>query len=481
MKLPDGPPGASDLSLDDSRAVQSRRAQEQDRSRGAVDFTRGPIAANLLRLAGPLVAGNILQTVYNLVDMFWVGRLGAAEVAAVSVVFPTDWLLTSIAMGITIAGASLVAQWTGAGKPRQASLIAGQTISVAVGFALLLSIVAHLLRVPLLALLGASGELFSHTYAYISVIIWSVPFTFLFFAFRSTLRGAGDTLRPMYLTVLSNGLNLVFDPILIFGWGPAPALGVAGAAWATLLARAIAGLLGFGYLLRGRLAVRVAPRDLIPRPELAWQLLRLGAPAALDGAARSFSAVAMVAIVTRLGPAVTAAYGVVNRVMSMVWTTSAAVGQAVGTGVGQNVGAQKLARSRQVAWTGVALDVAAVGFGGAVAAVLAPVIMRLFVADDSVIALGTDFLRVSGWAFGFSGGIMVVQGAFQGAGRTGVSMALSILNRWLLRMPLAAALIWGLQWGPAGLWWSFFLSDVLGFAIAGAWLWRSSWQQAVIS
>ena len=99
-------------------------------ARGAIDFTQGPIPANLLRLAWPLVAGNLLQTVYNLVDMFWVGRLGATQVAAVSIVFPTDWLLVSMALGITVAGATLVSQWTGAKQPREADRVAAQTVSV---------------------------------------------------------------------------------------------------------------------------------------------------------------------------------------------------------------------------------------------------------------------------------------------------------------------------------------------------------------
>jgi len=433
-----------------------------------------------VRLSVPLMAGNILQTVYNLVDMFWVGRLGATEVAAVSIVFPTDWLLTSIAMGITIAGASLVAQWTGAGNREQATQVAGQTVTVAVLAALGLATLAHLLRVPLLTLLGATGELFAHTYAYITVIIWSVPFTFLFFAFGSAMRGVGDTLRPMYLTVLSNGLNILLDPILIFGWGPAPTLGVAGAAWATLIARALAGFVGLAALMSGRLAIQVRPKDLLPRWSLARQLLTIGGPAAVDGAARSFSSVAMIAIVTRFGPAVTAAYGIVMRVMSLVWTTAGAVGQAVGTGVGQNLGADQPQRSRRVAWTGIALNLVVVGTGGLLGVLLAPWIVGLFVKDPTVIRLGTDFLRVSGWAFGLAGGVMVVQGAFQGAGRTGHSMILSILNRWVFRMPVAILLAWGLGWGPDGLWWSFFISDAAVFAIAALWLWRGRWARAVI-
>src|SRR5690606_17630141 len=217
-------------------------------ARGAIDFTQGPIPANLLRLAWPLVAGNLLQTVYNLVDMFWVGRLGATEVAAVSIVFPTDWLLVSMGMGITVAGATFVSQWTGAKRPREADRVAAQTVSVAIITALILASMGHVLRLPLLRLMGATGDVFPHALSYMTVIIWSVPFTFLFFAFRSSLRGAGDTMRAMYLTVFSNVLSVVLVPILVFGWGPAPALGVGGAAWATLISRALAGLVGLGYL-----------------------------------------------------------------------------------------------------------------------------------------------------------------------------------------------------------------------------------------
>lgn len=450
-------------------------------SRGAIDFTRGSIPRNLVRLAWPLVAGNLLQTVYNLVDMFWVGRLGATEVAAVSIVFPTDWLLVSMGMGITVAGATFVSQWTGAKRPREADRVAAQTVSVAIITALILASMGHVLRLPLLRLMGATGDVFPHALSYMTVIIWSVPFTFLFFAFRSSLRGAGDTMRPMYLTVFSNVLNVVLDPILIFGWGPAPALGVAGAAWATLISRALAGLVGLGYLLSGTLAIRIRPKDLVPRWEIARELLQLGLPASLDGAFRSFSAVALVAIVARLGPVATAAYGIVNRVMSMIWTTSAAVGQAVGTGVGQNLGAGQLERSRRVAWAGVALDLLFLGTGGLLSVAAAPGIMRIFVNDAAVIAEGTAFLRVIGWGFGFAGAVQVVQGAFQGAGRTTVSMVLAFLNHWVLRFPVAIFLIWGLGWGSPGLWWAMFFSSTAGFAVAAMWLWRGGWQQAVIN
>lgn len=456
------------------------KAPQRNARRSKVDLTQGAVAPKLLSLAAPLVAGNILQTVYNLVDMFWVGKLGAAEVAAVSIVFPTAWLLISIAMGVTIAGAALVSQWTGAGDPDQASFSAAQMLTLATIVATLLAGGAYMGRFALMAFLGATGDLFEPTLAYLSIIFWSVPFTFIFYSYQSALRGVGDTVRPMYLVIASNVLNMVLDPFLIFGWGPFPEMGVAGAAWATLLARAIAAGVGLWFLLRPGGALTIRPRQLIPHWPTQYKILNLGIPGGIDGAARSFSAVAMVALITRFGPVATAAYGIGVRVMSLVWTISGAVGQGVGVGVGQNLGANQPERAARVAWVGTFGDLALLSGLGITAAIFAPQIVDVFVNDSEVVAEGTNFLRITGWGFGLSGALMVIQGAFQGAGRTGYSMILSLMNRWLLRLPIAWALAWPLGFGVAGLWWGYFLSDALGFVMGAGWMKWGPWQQNLV-
>lgn len=449
-------------------------------ARTKIDLTQGAVAPKLLKLAAPLVAGNILQTVYNLVDMFWVGKLGAAEVAAVSIVFPTAWLLISIAMGITIAGAALVAQWTGAGDPEQASFSAAQMLVLATVIATILAGVAYWGRFALMAFLGATGELFDPTLAYLSIIFWSVPFTFIFYSYQSALRGVGDTVRPMYLVIASNILNMVLDPFLIFGWSFFPELGVAGAAWATLLARAIAAAIGLWFLFTPGGALTLRPKQLIPHWPTQYKILNLGIPGGVDGAARSFSAVAMVALITRFGPVATAAYGIGVRVMSLVWTISGAVGQGVGVGVGQNLGANQPARAERVAWVGTIGDLLLLGSLGILSIIFAPAIIDIFVNDPAVIAEGTRFLRITGWGFGLGGALMVIQGAFQGAGRTGYSMILSLLNRWLFRLPLAWLLAWPLGFGATGLWLGYFLSDALGFTLGAGWMRWGNWRQNLV-
>jgi putative MATE family efflux protein len=443
-------------------------------------MTQGSLAPKLVRLAAPLMTGSFLQTVYNLVDMFWVGRLGATAVAAVAIVFPTQWLLISMAMGVTIAGAALVSQWTGAGDTDRANFSAAQTVTLAVAVSTLLALIAFVGRFWLLRLLGATGALYEPTLEYVSIIFWSVPFTFIFLAYSSVMRGAGETMRPMYVNIGSIVLNMVLDPLMILGYGPFPAMGVAGAAWATLISRAAAAAVGLWLLFNGREAVVIRVRQLMPEWDTVRQLLRVGIPGGLDGAARSFSAVAMIAIVTRFGPVATAAYGIGVRVMSLVWTLSGGMGQAVATGVGQNLGADQSERSKQVAWIGTGIAFTLVGGAGLIAILFAPGIVGIFVDNEEVITEGTLFLRISGWGFGFAGALMVIQGAFQGAGSTGYAMILSIINRWALRFPLALGLGYVAGMGATGIWWAFLISDTLGFVIGATWMQWGPWQKRLV-
>ena len=450
------------------------------RQSNRIDLTEGAIAPKVLKLAAPLVAGNILQTVYNLVDVYWVGKLGATAVAAVSIVFPMAWLLISLAMGVTIAGAALVAQWSGAGKPERAAFAAAQMLVLSIVVATVLSTVAYLGRFRLLDFLGAKDELFAPTLAYLSVIFWSVPFTFGFFSYQSALRGVGDTMRPMYLVIATNILNMVLDPLLIFGVGPFPEMGVAGAAWATLLSRALAALIGIWYLFYGNGALTLKAHQLKPDWPTQWQILRVGTPGGLDGFARSSSAVVLVALITPWGAVATAAYGIGIRVMSMVWTVAGAIGQGAAVGVGQNLGALQSQRATRVAWTATWGALALVGLAGLASVLFAVPIVDIFVDDPAVIAEGASFLRITGWGFGLGGALMVISGAFQGAGSTGTSMLLALINRWALRVPLAALLAWPLGMGVTGIWWAYLIAEIGGFALGAAWMRWGSWQKNLV-
>ena len=443
-------------------------------------MTTGAITPKLVTLAWPLVAGNLLQTFYNLADMFWVGRVGPTAVAAVSLMFPTSWLFVSLGMGLTAGAVALVSQHVGADEDRAAETVVAQTMLLAVALGVVLAVVGYVGRVPFLTALGARGGVYADAMAYFRVMLLSIPFTFLFFSFRASLRAAGDTRTAMWLVVLSAGVNVALDPFLVLGWGPFPHLGTEGAAIATLFSRLLAAVAGVAVLLRGNRGIRLLLADLTPDPVVLRRLVAVGFPATLDGAARSVAAVAMVALVARFGPVATAAYGIGVRMMSVSWTVSGAVGQAAATGVGQNLGARTPDRAASVTWTATAGTMVLLFAAGAVVFAVPAPFMRVFIADADVVAAGVHLLRIIAPFWAFLGGLMVLQGAFRGAGQTTVSMALSVLSRWLLRLPVAFALAYALSWGTAGLWWSLSISGVLAFTVGVGWFRSGGWREGVL-
>ena len=445
-----------------------------------VDMTTGAITPKLFALSWPLVLGNIVQTLYNLADMFWVGRVNAEAVAAVSLMFPTSWMFVSVAMGITAAAVALVSQYVGADKQREADHAVGQTVLLTVGVGIALAAIGWVIREPLVTLIGARGIVYDYSLAYLEPILVAIPFTFLFFAFRAVLRAAGDVWTAMWLVVFSAGLNVVLDPILILGWGPAPALGVQGAGIATLIARVAVALVGLYVLLNGGWGVKLRLPDLVPDKAVLTELVRIGVPGTGDGLARSFAAVFFAALVARFGPVATAAYGIGIRLMSVSWTVSGAVGQATATGVGQNLGAGSSERAAEVTWKATAATMAFLFAAGALVFAFPAAAVGVFVNDAAVIAAGVELLRIIAPFWAFMGGLMVIQGGFRGAGDTKQAMALSLASRWLFRIPVAWLLAYYLTFEANGLWWAMAFSGVVTFLIGVFWFRLGNWQEGVV-
>jgi len=458
-----------------------------------VDMTTGRITPKVFHLAWPLVLGNLLQTLYNLADMFWVGRVSAEAVAAVSLMFPLSWMFVSSAMGVTAATIAVVSQHVGAGNDRHADRVVAQTCLLATAVSLVLAAGGFLARHWLLYWIGAREAVFVQALAYIEVIFLTLPLTFLFFAFRASLQGAGDTKTAMWLVAASAVLNIVIDPFFVLGWAGLPAMGARGAALATLVSRLFATAVGVWILVRGKRGVQLHLGDLRPDPAILRKLVDVGYPATLDGWARSFAAVAMAALVARFGAVATAAYGIGVRLMSVSWTVSGAVGQATSTGVGQNLGAGTPDRATRVTGVATAATMGALFAAGGLAWLFPDVAMGVFVDDPAVVAEGVGFLRIIALTWGFFGGLMVIQGAFRGAGDTKVAMTLSLLSRWIVRIPIAAAVAFGavsvpvigvsytgLGWGVDGLWWAYATSALVSFVLGVAWFLRGTWKEGII-
>jgi len=452
-------------------------------------LTDGSLVRPMVRLAWPIVVIQLLQVTYNIADTLWLGRYSAAAVGAVSLAFPVSLLLVSFAGGFTAGGSILVAQYTGADSDRSAGSVAGQTMSFVMAVGVLIGIVGVAATERLLGLFPSQQETAATVVPmaaeYLEVLFLGMPFFIGFYAFNAIMRGHGDTRAPMYVMVVSVLLNVVLDPFLIFGVWIAPDLGIAGAAAATIASRAVATLLGLWILFGTSRGPAVTLPDVRPRLDTVRQIVDLGVPASIEQSTNAMALIAMAAMTVSFAPPVVAAYGLGNRLVSLVFLPAMGLGQATNSIVGQNLGAGKADRAERAAWMAVGLCAAVLVVAAALAATFARPIVEVFIAVEdeyaaAAIGHGVEYLRISTIGFAFIAVSEVLLGAFRGAGNTRIAMAISMFKLWIVSVCGTYLLTFTFEFGSTGLWVGSTLEHVGGAALALAWFARGSWRKAVI-
>ncbi|WP_049935971.1 MATE family efflux transporter [Haloplanus natans] len=446
------------------------------KSRDEFDLTSGDVGKPLFYLSLPIVVTNLLQTAYNLADTFWIGQYSTDALAAISFAFPMVFLIISLGMGLAVAGSILVAQYTGAGEEGEAEYAASQTVGFAALGALVLGAVAYFVVGDILALLGASEDVLPLATAYMEIISLGIFFMFGFFVFISLMRGYGDTITPMLVMLGSVALNVVLDPLLIFGWWIFPRWGIEGAAIATVFSRGLALVVGLWIMLSGRRGVRIRPRDIVPDPEYGRRLLRIGVPASVEGTGQAVAINLLMFIVGTFSTPVVAAFGIGVRVFSVIFLPAIAVSRGVETMAGQNIGAGEPDRAALTARVAAKTTFVVLAVAGVFTFFFADAIVSLFTNDAAVVEVGATFLRYVAPSFGFIGIMRSYNGGFRGAGRTLTAAAIAVSMLGLIRLPIA----WVASgfMGPPGIWLSFFVSNVVGAVIAYVWFQRGGWRSA---
>lgn len=442
------------------------------------DYTRGPILASLLRLAVPIVGANILQTAYQLIDTFWVGRLGPDAVAAVSLSFPVLFLLIAIGAGIAVAGSVMVAQLRGMKDQAGVDRVAAQTLLMMVLVAVPLTAGGYFFSPGLMHLLGARGDVLPDAVAYLRISFLGLVLLFAYFGVQSLLRGVGEVRLPFLIVGATVLLNLLLDPLFILGLGPIPAMGVAGAALSTLFTQGLAAAAGIALLLSARFDIRLHPHALRPHPETVARLFRLGLPASIEQSTRALGLIVMAGLVATFGTVTVAAYGIGMRILTFVIIPAMGLSMATSTLVGQNLGAGKLGRAEAVARTSTWLGFGVLTAVGVLGFIFArPLVAAFIPGAHQAVTEGARFVHIIALSFGVLGVQLVLSGAFRGAGDTRAAMALALLSLWLLRVPLALLLSKTAGLGPTGVWIAFPASNVLGAAVAAAWFTTGRWQR----
>jgi len=443
-----------------------------------VSLLEGPIVPSLLKLAVPIVLANVLASAYQLTDAFWVGRLGGNAVAAVSVSFPVIFVMIAVGMGFGIAGSTLVAQYMGAGNQRMVNHVAAQTLLMVAIASAVLGAIGYAISPGLLRLMGVEPEVFTGAVQFMRVSFVGLVTVFGFAMFQAVLRGVGQVTLPLYIVAGTVVLNFVLDPLFIFGWGPIPAQGVAGAAYATLGTQTLAAVIGLAALLNGKYGIHLQWSDFKPDWDFVRKAFVLGFPATIEQSARGLGMTMMTFLVATFGTVAIAAYGVVTNIFMFVLIPAMGLSMATSALVGQHIGAGKIERATRISHLSSAIAFISLSLIGLLLFLGAHAVVEFFVpTDPPVVETGARFLRIFSLSFGFLGLQLSLIGVFRAAGKTVTTMVLALVSQWVLQFPLAYILGKYTAGGLNTMWWAFPTSMIVSTLLAVVLFLRGDWKQ----
>ncbi|MDE6749215.1 MAG: MATE family efflux transporter [Lachnospiraceae bacterium] len=419
----------------------------------------GNMLQAILTLAIPVVINSFLQTMYNLTDTYWLGKLGTEELAAINLVSPMQNIIINFGSGITVAGSVLISQYLGAKRDDDARSMANQIFACALIFSVVCAGLGALFTPSIVTWLGAEGETWQHSKTYMQLVILDMPFLFTVNMYTAINQAQGDTLRPMLLNFTGIVLNMILDPLFMV-W---LSMGVAGAALATVSAKAVPAVIAFILLQNRDKDVYLRLSKLKFEKEKLKNILVVGLPTAIGGSTMQFGFLLMSRNVFKYGTQAMAAYGIGNKINSLITLPTNGIGSAVATIVGQNVGAKQYDRAEQGYKMSRRISVIFLFVGGMILSRMpvSTAIVQIFSDDAEVISMAADFLSIMAfWCFA-NGVHNSSMGLFQGSGHTEVTMMIDAARLWIFRFATLFVCETWLNMGVRSVWYSVVVSNGL--------------------
>lgn len=423
----------------------------------------GNMVSAILSIAIPVVINSFLQTMYNLTDTYWLGKLGTEELAAINLVTPLQNIVVNFGTGITVAGSVLIAQFIGAKQDEDAKSMANQIFACAMIFSVVCAVVCCMATPMIVSWLGAEGLTWNYSKTYMQLVILDMPFLYMVNIYASIHQAQGDTMRPMLLNLLGISLNMVLDPLMMVVFR----LGVAGAALATITAKAVPAVIAFVLLHDRKKLVYLKLSTLKFEKEKLKSILVVGLPTAIGGSTMQLGFLLMSKNVFKYGAQAMAAYGIGNKVNGLISLPSNGIGSAVSTIVGQNVGAKQLERAEQGYKLSMKISVVFLFAGGMILSrkPISTAIVSIFSDDSEVIRMAADFLSIMAfWCF-TNGIYNSTTGLFQGSGHTEVTMLVEVSRLWVFRFVTLFVCERFLQMGVRSIWYSVVVSNGISAVI----------------
>lgn len=443
------------------------------------DLTDGNLLRGLITIAAPIVVGNVLQSGLELVDLFFVGRLGNEAIAGVAMGSSVIMVLMTIIVGIVTANTAFVSRHFGANDSDTVAKGVWHTLVLGLAFSFVLSIVGILYAEDMLLFLGAEPVVAAYGTSYLVVLFAGIATLVELWVINSSFQSCGDAITPMLLVVLANIINIVLDPLLIFGYWVFPTCGVAGAAYATIISRSIAFIIAFALLISGRTTI---PFSLQTKFELrlAWRLIRVAVPNSVQSGLRSVTFLAMMAIVAVFGTAALSAYGIVGRLEMVALMPVFGIATATAVVVGQNLGAKKPERAAAGVKLSALINGGFMAMMGVIFYIAAPVIVEIFDPSGASTEIGVSYMRTVTPFYVVMAIAIILAFALNGAGDTKKPMYATLFSMVLIQVPLAYALPDLLGIGIAGVWIAVVCGIILQVGMLFSMYRRGTWKTAVI-
>ena len=435
------------------------------------DYTSGPIGRAIILLAVPMVLEMLMESLFAVADIFWAGHLGSAAVATINL---TESMLTVVytgAMGLSIGVTAMVARRIGEKNPTGAAEAAVQGIALGVIIAVIVGVLGVLFAPNLLGIMGAAPDVIAMGQSYTRIMLGGNIVILLIFLINAIFRGAGDAAIALRVLTIANGINLVLCPMLMFGVGPLPRLGVAGAAIGTTIGRGVGVLYQFYRLWRRDGRVVIHREQLALKAAVMKTLLRLSGTGTFQVFVGMASWIGLTRINASFGTEALAGYAIAIRIIIFALLPSWGLANAAATLVGQSLGARKPERGEQAVWRAALYNVVFLGAAGLVFIVFANPIAHLFSKDPTVAAIAADCLRIISYGYLFYAYGMVLTNSFNGAGDTWTPTWLNLFCFWLWEIPLAWVLARHFNLGPQGVAWAVTIAFST-LAVASAVLFR---------
>lgn len=437
---------------------------------------KGNIKRVIMVLALPVMANNLIQTIYNLTDTYFVSKLGTTEIAAMQFVWPMIFFMISLGTGLSMAATSLISQYIGSNQKEKAQKIGAQTISFSFVFSIILGILGYIFAPLILTSIGISGEMFEHSNSFIRIMFLGSPTMFLMFSFNAIRTGLGDTYSPMVVGGLSVLLNIILDPIFIFVLD----LGIQGAAYATIISRGLFGVFSIYLLFSSKNDFNLNPSDLKFDREVLSKLIKIGMPSSFGQATASIGFMVLNVFIISFGEATLTAFAIGNRVNGLILMPAMGIGSALATIVGQNLGFGNIKRAKEAVWSSVKLSTIFLVLAGLPLIYFASDVVRIFSNDPIVLEQGTYYLILVTLSIPLMGVFQIFIGTFQGSGHTVLAMIMMMGRLWAIRLPMILILKNYTELAEKSVWYSMILSNLI-ICIVGYMMYRSgAWEKKII-